>query len=393
MPTTTIAQQAEEYGGFYVPRFEVRAQGAALGESVIRDVTQVTYKDDIKAIDSFTLTVGNWDSHSRRFKYIGSEDASSLSAASPEAQRYKLFEPGARNFTLSMGYGSQMTQMTVAGVTTMEPTFPASGASTLSVRALNVLHLLRDKPNTKNWIGKRESDIAKDLKSFAGSSAPKVRISPSALAAELPIDYVAQDGQYDIDFLFGRARIAGYVVYVGTDTVGGKSTEYIYFGPSNDQHPGPRDVTYELKWGISLVDFKPTLNTANQVKAVQINGGNRQTNKTFVGEANASDARINEDLIALLSRTEIITDEPHFTKEEADRRARAVLSDRLKEMVTAQGTCIGLPFLRAGRRVMIKGVGSRFSGTYFVTETTHTIDDSGYSTKFTARREQPVGGS
>ena len=33
------------------------------------------------------------------------------------------------------------------------------------------------------------------------------------------------------------------------------------------------------------------------------------------------------------------------------------------------------------------GLGARFSGTYFVTDSTHTINDSGYITKFNARRE------
>ena len=60
--------------------------------------------------------------------------------------------------------------------------------------------------------------------------------------------------------------------------------------------------------------------------------------------------------------------------------------------MTATGTCVGLPDLRTGQRVRIKGVGSRFSGTYFVTETTHTIGDQGYSTNFTARREQKIEG-
>ena len=44
-------------------------------------------------------------------------------------------------------------------------------------------------------------------------------------------------------------------------------------------------------------------------------------------------------------------------------------------MVTATGTTSACRICAAGQRVQIKGVGSRFSGTYFVTETTHTIGD------------------
>jgi phage protein D len=67
--------------------------------------------------------------------------------------------------------------------------------------------------------------------------------------------------------------------------------------------------------------------------------------------------------------------------------------DRQKEMVKASGTTVGLPDLRAGQRVLISGIGSRLSGIYFVTDTTHTIGDSGYTTRFNARREDPGSGS
>ena len=67
-----------------------------------------------------------------------------------------------------------------------------------------------------------------------------------------------------------------------------------------------------------------------------------------------------------------------------------VLSDRLKQLVEATGTTVGLPDLRAGTKIRIRGLGARFSGRYFVTKTTHTLDASGYRTKFTARREAPL---
>ena len=41
---------------------------------------------------------------------------------------------------------------------------------------------------------------------------------------------------------------------------------------------------------------------------------------------------------------------------------------------------------------MVLGVGSRFSGVYFITDTTHTIDDRGYTTRFNARRESDAQG-
>ena len=83
----------KEMGHFYVPRFEVKIEGVGLPRDVLRDVIQVTYKDNIKEIDSFELTVNNWDAGVRTFKYIGSETETGLKASSPESARYRLFEP------------------------------------------------------------------------------------------------------------------------------------------------------------------------------------------------------------------------------------------------------------------------------------------------------------
>jgi phage protein D len=75
------------------------------------------------------------------------------------------------------------------------------------------------------------------------------------------------------------------------------------------------------------------------------------------------------------------------TKEEAKKIAVGILKDRQKEMVKASASCVGLPSLCAGSKVEIEGLGARFSGTYYVTATTHTLGDSGYTTRFDARRE------
>ena len=64
-----------------------------------------------------------------------------------------------------------------------------------------------------------------------------------------------------------------------------------------------------------------------------------------------------------------------------------MLTDQLKELVSVSGTCVGLPDLRGRKEIEIEGIGARLSGTYFVTSTSHTINDSGYITKFEARRE------
>lgn len=410
MELVTLAEESKGRGGFYVPRFEVKIEGVGLPEDVLRDVTQLTYKDNVKEIDSFELTVNNWDAATGSFKYVGSETEESLKGGTPEGLRHRLFEPCNKEVLVSMGYDDYLRVMLTGTFTTMEPNFPAGGAPTLSVRGLNVLHQLRRKQYTHSWENMTDSRIALDIATLKDKDTKKNRfplpVETDPGAQETPLTYLAQKNQYDIDFLLTRARSRGYVVFIlEADPEVPGSTRRLYFGPSDSVarlYPGSanvvrggglRDVTFELEWGRSLVDFKPTLTTANQIKSVTVNGWDRKKKEKISETVTLDDPKLNrnEDLYELLQkcdpREECVVDEPVFTKDEARKRALAILKDRQKEMVKAAGTTVGLPDLRAGKLVQLKGLGSRFSGTYFVTDTTHTIGPGGYTTKFNARRE------
>ena len=400
MPLVTLRDESIRRGDFYVPRFEIKIAGVNLPLDVLRDVEQVTYKDNVKELDSFELTVNNWDAEAQDFKYVGSETADSL-AKNP---LHLLFNPCRHNVDVFMGYGENLSLMVTGNFTTLEPNF-SSGAPTLNGRGLNVLHQLRRKPFSYAWEGEKTSKIAKSFETLPDPSDRKkkrfplpVEIDPNSIETEEKITYLAQNNQYDIDFLLALARRIGYVVFIKEKELKKNRVvkpRRLYFGPSDAKHPdSPK--TFELKWGISLMDFKPTLTTANQIKSVTVHGWNRSTKQPITGRASLDDpkSKLNRDLYKHLencdAREERVVDEPVFTQDEADERARGILLERSKDLVKASGTCVGLPDLRAGQRVRIAGLGARFSGEYFITDTTHTISDGGYVTKFNGRREEPA---
>ena len=109
-------------------------------------------------------------------------------------------------------------------------------------------------------------------------------------------------------------------------------------------------MTFELKWGISLIDFKPTLTTANQVKSVTVHGWNRSTKQPITGRASLDDPKLklNRDLHKLLencdAREERVVDMPVFSQKEADElrqgdfaRRAARISSKRAEPVSAAG--------------------------------------------------------
>lgn len=405
MSTQTLAAESLRQHGFYVPQFELRIEGVGLPRNILRDVVQVTYKDNIKEIDGIELTINNWDAATRRFKYVGDETAEELKSSTQESQRFRLFDPCNKQVELWMGYAGDLRLMLKGTFTTLEPTFTSSGAPTLAVRGLNALHQLRRKQYSHTWGDKGDSEIAKDIAKLEDKSLGKhhkrfpmpIVTNPKAEKLEERLPYVAQKNQYDIDFLMTRALRLGYVVYIREGDPASKNpaerNTHLYFGPSDGRVPGQRHVEFQLRWGASLSEFKPTLTTANQVKSVTVNGWDRTKKKAITAKVSLEDKEVavNKDLHELLNvcdpREELVVDKPVHSEKDAKRIALAILRDRQKEMVKAAGTTVGLPDLRAGRKIQIDGLGARFNGTYFVTDTQHTLSDSGYVTRFNARRE------
>ncbi len=100
---------------FYVPAYQLRIRDRDV--QVQKDVISVSYTDSLTNIDSFDITVNNWDPGNTRgepgkFKYSDGT----------------LFDPW-QDVELKMGYYHQgeedMKLMMVGEITTMSPNFPA----------------------------------------------------------------------------------------------------------------------------------------------------------------------------------------------------------------------------------------------------------------------------
>jgi uncharacterized protein len=356
---------------FYVPSFEVRLDGQPPGREVIRDILTVSYKDNIQEIDSFDITINNWDADKRDFKYSDQ----------------RLFDPGKR-LELWMGYYGELRKMLTGEITSLRAAFPAAGASTLSISGLNVLHRFRTKQESFSYLNKTDSEIAVDIGNRLG-----IDIDAARRTDEPRLPFLIQDNQYDIVFLMERAHRIGYELIVDEPGDSAGSRPKVKFAPSTSI----RRPTYQLTYGKSLIEFQPELTTAQQVAKVTVRGwdalNKRKIEKTIdrsqlstkgIGAKGGQDA-IDKSIIA---KEEIIATRPVQTEAEAEKLAKEILEGIAKEMVKGNGSVTGLPDLRAGTVLMIDGLGDRFSGRYFVVSTTHAIGDSGYTTTFECRREE-----
>jgi uncharacterized protein len=399
--TTTPIPIYSQSETFYVPRFEVYIGGKKLDANIINDILQVTYKDSINDIDGFTIEVNNWDADQRMFKF-----------APPQKAYGGVFDPG-KKIEIWMGYYKNIRRMMRGEITGLEPNFPESGASTLTVHGLNELHKYRTEKHTYSWVHqkKTDTDIAKDLCGRPvkkGQPGLGLAIDPKPDSSESADEIVFMNNEFDIVFLVERARRHGYDIYLEDEA----KTPTLFFGRTSDSSAAP---LYQLEWGKSLINFRPTLTTADQVGAVTVRGWDRKANQaidvTYTLQELWKDQKKSQTEIARLSqiaqaygnRTDVITDKPAHDKVEAKKMAKAALTNKNNKLIVATASTVGLPDLRSGCAVEILGFGvqtdkqgnpqgssSDFDGEYFVTDSTHTIGGSGYRTEFTARRDGPV---
>lgn len=373
---------------FFAPQFLIKLKGQNLGSDVIRDVLDVSYKDDLEKLDSFEFTLHDWDPVSRQPKYSSPYDASGNLRRLNGDNDVPNFEPGAR-VELSMGYygAADPTLMMVGQIVSITPSFPASGNPTLRVRALNLLYTLQRSQETIVFENKTDSEIAEEI---ARGLDIEIEIPAGQREGETPSEYVIVNNTYPIVFLINRARRRGYDLYVKLEE---GSDPRLFFGKKSVS-----DTVYELEWGRSLIQFSPALKTKGQVSKVTVRGWNPTRtgdDRSIVGEATwrdldpaMPDPQVLAQIDSALSQShEEVVDQVLDDEEQARQMALGILRGIVQGLVTGRGTAVGFPELRSGRKIRIEGLGLRYSGDYLITETTHSIGPSGYTTQFNARME------
>jgi phage protein D len=385
---------------FYVPSFQLLIRG--LDPNIDQDVVNVTYSDSLTNIDSFDITVNNHD-----------PDKATLRPADFRKSPFKYsdtdtFTPW-QEVELFMGYIRQgkdeRRRMLVGEIVTMTPSFPTSGGSTLTARALNLLHRFRTKQQQRTFLAKKDSEIAQilvdEIAKDIRKRVPQVNLHLDAseikanLKREQPRPSLLMDNLYPINFLMQRARDLGYELTVEEKPKGKERDITLHFRPTKDV----KTVTLRLDWGVSLMSFQPSLRTARQVGSVTVRGWDPK-GKTKIEET-VTRGELGEEVIRpsdldlaqspLSERLEITVDHPIQSKAEAKEIARSKLLQIAQDTVEGKGKTVGIPEMRSGCKLEIGGLGKRFSGVYVVTSTTHTIGEGGYTTDFSARMEAPFG--
>jgi phage protein D len=376
-----LVDLAATYGNFYAPAFSVRLARNDLVRDLLLSVSRVEVDMVLSAASRFSFTVTDCYSSKLHAFRTGKGD-----------ELLKLLPFGAQ-VEICMGYGDAMSMPTaiVGMVTELTTSFPETGSPELIVSGYDLAFPMTLGKNSDSWHDRSDSDVAQLIASFHNLDA-----SVDPTSERHP--QIEQNQQSDWDFLKKLAdrnsddRSNHFEIYV--DIVGPQKRPTLRFSrPRMTAAPVVR-----LVWGEGLVSFKPEANLAGQVSKVEVYGWDLKTKQAIVGRASAGDSggvrgkSVGEYLSSVVraaSREPTLRlRQPVFTQAEADKRAKAALSEKTRKFVTGEAEAIGLPELRPDRTVQMDNLGAAFSKIYYIEQATHRVDSNGYRTQFKVRETQ-----
>lgn len=264
-------------------------------------------------------------------------------------------------------------------MTALEPAFDQDGRATVLLRAYDKSHRLHLGRQTRTFVHKSDSQIVQSIAGEAGLSAQVDATSPTH-------EYVLQFNQTNMEFLLARAARNGYQVY------GAEGTLYFKKGDwSRGQGP-------TLTWEENLRSFRPRLTTAHQANTVVVRGWDGKGKTAIEAQATQSSG-LNQGGLdqtgglkaqsAFGAAKEVVVDRPVVTVDEATAIATGRSNDLSRDFVQAEGICFGDPKLKAGYKVTVEGVGTRFGGSYYLTSARHVLSGGRYETAFSVSGRLP----
>lgn len=359
----------KKYRNFYAPNYMIKVAGKdLLRESV--EVFQVTVNNTLEGADDVSFTLNNpFDPDKENFPYL---------------QEDGLFEVG-KEIEVTAGYGDRSRLVTIflGLLTGVDVSFPANGISQLTVKGFDRSHKLMKEKHSENFGSSEEPISYSDIvKKIVSQSKYKLKTGNVVDTREKHRQF-KQDRQSDWDFI--KTKLAGEISF----EVFVLAEEFYFRPPASEKSK----TVITLTWGKSLVSFSPQINLAKQVSEVEVRGWDPAKQEAIVGKAKGGDEhgrdsgkksgadqvkKTQGDVKRHLWR-------PVSTQKEADDLAKSILDKTAERLVTGSGECIGIPDIMPGLNIELKGLGSRFSRTYYIEKTTHTISSAGYKTTFNVK--------
>lgn len=357
-----LADFSNTNGGFYAPTFQVKIGGQSLTHTLGVAVTQVEVDLALGAAGRFSFTCAN--------TFDDKQHAFLTTYGQPLLEVLKF---GA-TIEVALGYGdfSRLPTLITGSITEISTSFAEGGSPELTVAGYDGLFPLTLGKQSRNWKNVTDSGVISKLANEYG-------LDGVIQTTEEQHAQIEQNQESDLELMKKLAERNHFEFYVSTPNK-------LHFGEPNDGGDG----VVNLLWGRTLLGFKPEANLAAQVAQVEVYGWDPQEKKAIVGKATAGDEsgrdprrQSGSQRVQAIAKKKPVLQvrQPVFTAAEAERRAKAILTDHAKKFLTGEAESIGLPDLQPDRNIFLGNLGAPFSKTYYIQQTTHKVDSNGYRTR------------
>lgn len=344
------------------PDIRVRINERDLPAAVKSDLIAVSVAEEVNTTGTFAVKLLCWDGAMMKVKWIDDD----------------LFKEG-NVVEIQMGYRDRLQTLFKGEITGLEPEFTNDEPPVLTVLGYDRCHRIMRKRKTESFINMKDSDIVSQI---AGNNGLK----PDVTDTKVTMAYVLQHNQTDLEFLQQRANRIGYEVGVTDQT--------LYFRPRRNNGKEVLTISREVE----LLEFYPRLSTIGQLENVSVQGWDPKKKEAVLAGSQVGDVAVL--VSAPVSGPAMVRKafpgnsggvSTHLalgSQAEADQLADGWFKEMSLQYVIGDGVCIGRPELRAGTLVNIEGLGTRFSGRYYITGTEHSYNPGrGYRTAFSCRRD------
>lgn len=305
---------------------------------------------------------------------------------------------GALSSALGGGGDDGLERVFTGYITAVNPTWGSEpGSAHLEIEAMDTSVLMSLEEKIATWPNLADSDIVQQIVSGYGVTA---NLDPTPTVHQENDTTIVQRTT-DIQFVRDLAQRNGMEFYFETDKDSGEVNAFMR-APQLEGSPQP-DLAIQFGEESNLKNFathvtgQRPLNVKTQQIDVKANSPNSaqagDTQLTKLGDTDAN-TLIGGPLGALVTPKDTLAQmlllaTPTSDATELQTMAQAV-RDEAAWLITASGEINSDAYqtvLRPHRMVLVKGAGSRYSGTYYVTQVTHELTaDGSYSQKFEARR-------
>jgi phage protein D len=278
---------------------------------------------------------------------------------------------------LAGGQGdTTVTSIFKGDIVALEPEF-LKDQVVCTVRAYDKSHRLQRAGKVRTFQKSKASDIVSKLVREAG-------LRGQVEDTRVMFDFFQQSGETDRELIRRFERDYGFQFFVDGTTATFRST---------GKTPA---ATTTLTYNDNLMVFRPRISAVQQVANVNVAGWDIKAKAKISGNGTNS-ATVSKPGLArnqvkgkFGNETILVADRVVETAAEANALAKASVDGRAEAYVEAEGTTLGNPDLRAGMKVNIKGVGTKFSGEYALTSVTHSFrGERGYYTHFEISGRSP----